>query len=59
MRDSDWSRKFLLRSDWLLLIVASMTTDGIKSLPDSPHLFIEEILYVSRTDAFLSFDMVF
>ena len=24
--DSDWSRSNLLRSDWLLLIVASMTT---------------------------------
>ena len=28
MRDSDWSRPNLLRSDWLGLIVASMTTDG-------------------------------
>ena len=26
MRDSDWLRKFLLRSDWLLRVVASMTT---------------------------------
>ena len=26
MLDSDWSRQFLLRSDWLLLIVAIMTT---------------------------------
>ena len=26
MRDSDWSRETLLRSDWLGLIVASMTT---------------------------------
>ena len=26
MRDSDWSRKFLLRSDWLGPSVASMTT---------------------------------
>ena len=26
MRDSDWSREILLRSDWLLLIVAIMTT---------------------------------
>ena len=26
MRDSDWSRKFLLRSDWLPIHVASMTT---------------------------------
>ena len=27
MRDSDWSRPNLLRSDWLGLIVATMTTD--------------------------------
>ena len=26
MRDSDWSTKFLLRSDWLLPIVALITT---------------------------------
>ena len=26
MRDSDWSRPNLLRSDWLPIIVASMTT---------------------------------
>ena len=26
MRDSDWSRQNLLRSDWLGLIVATMTT---------------------------------
>ena len=26
MRDSDWSRQFLLRSDWLLPSVASITT---------------------------------
>ena len=26
MRDSDWSRENLLRSDWLGLIVATMTT---------------------------------
>ena len=30
MLDSDWSRKFLLRSDWLLLVVASMTTSDKK-----------------------------
>ena len=27
MRDSDWSRQILLRSDWLLPSVATMTTD--------------------------------
>ena len=27
MRDSDWSRANLLRSDWLGLLVAIMTTD--------------------------------
>ena len=26
MRDSDWSRQFLLRSDWLLPSVATITT---------------------------------
>ena len=29
MRDSDWSRQFLLRSDWLGLIVAIMTTKDV------------------------------
>ena len=28
--DSDWSRSNLLRSDWLLLIVASMTTEPFR-----------------------------
>ena len=27
MRDSDWSRQFLLRSDWLPTKVATITTD--------------------------------
>ena len=27
MRDSDWSRQNLLRSDWLVLIGASYTTE--------------------------------
>ena len=31
MRDSDWSRKILLRSDWLLPSVAIMTTENIHS----------------------------
>ena len=29
MRESDWSRKFLLRSDWSGPSVASMTTTGL------------------------------
>ena len=29
MRDSDWSRENLLRSDWLGLIGAIMTTNGL------------------------------
>ena len=29
MRDSDWSGKFLLRSDWLPIHVAPMTTDSV------------------------------
>ena len=32
MRDSDWSRKFLLRSDWLPPSVASMTTISLDIL---------------------------
>ena len=28
MRDSDWSRENLLRSDWLGPLVATMTTEG-------------------------------
>ena len=31
MRDSDWSRQILLRSDWLLPIGAIMTTNFWKS----------------------------
>ena len=29
MRDSDWSKKHMLRSDWLRPIVATITTDGL------------------------------
>ena len=32
MRDSDWSREFLLRSDWLLIIGAAFTTINFSSL---------------------------
>ena len=28
MRDSDWSKKHMLRSDWLRPIVATITTKG-------------------------------
>ena len=42
MRDSDWSRQFLLRSDWLGLIVASITTYGI--FTNSPTLFYFPLL---------------
>ena len=39
MRDSDWSRPNLLRSDWLPIIVASMTTPVS---PFSPlHAFLD------------------
>ena len=34
MRDSDWSREILLRSDWLGPFVAICTTNGEKS-PDN------------------------
>ena len=30
MRDSDWSRPILLRSDWLLPHVAICTTENVK-----------------------------
>ena len=30
MLDSDWSRKFLLRCDWLGLPVASITTNAVQ-----------------------------
>ena len=33
MRDSDWSREILLRSDWLLPRVALITTDKKKGPP--------------------------
>ena len=29
MRDADWSRETLLRSDWLIPIVAPITTDDL------------------------------
>ena len=32
MRDSDWSRPNLLRSDWLPIIVASMTTNSCRNM---------------------------
>ena len=38
MRDSDWSRPKILRSDWLLLFGASMTTNGVNRKRDSKSL---------------------
>ena len=45
MRDSDWSREILLRSDWLVLIGASITTtqksvaiEGPKEFPNCSAL---------------------
>ena len=32
MRDSDWSRQNLLRSDWLVLKGATITTMGARAL---------------------------
>ena len=32
MRDSDWSRENLLRSDWLALIGATMTTQAFRAV---------------------------
>ena len=34
MRDSDWSRQILLRSDWLGPSVASITTGDFADLPE-------------------------
>ena len=39
MRDSDWSRQILLRSDWLLPSVASMTTSVVIA-SDINHCFL-------------------
>ena len=40
MRESDWWRKFLLRSDWLLLIVAPMTTFFPSSICHAARIFV-------------------
>ena len=38
MRDSDWSRPNFLRSDWLLVIVATITTTAEISEKEIPFL---------------------
>ena len=42
MRDSDWSRPKMLRSDWLGLIGAIMTTNS----PETKHFFMLELKIV-------------
>ena len=39
MRDSDWSRENLLRSDWLPIIVAPITTLGLALFADLASSF--------------------
>ena len=59
MRDSDWSREILLRSDWLGLIGAIMTTTANSYLHLCPvlqagHLFQEPLPFWKKV-ATLSF----
>ena len=44
MLDSDWSRNFLLRCDWLGLLVASITTQNLRDYK-STWPFLEYIFY--------------
>ena len=45
MRASDWSRQILLRSDWLGLLVATMTTDMVQErLQKRPKVEYEETI---------------
>ena len=46
MRDSDWSRENLLRSDWLRLIGATITTQVLEkgSSPESEGNFVVIII---------------
>ena len=46
MRDSDWSREFLLRSDWLLIIGATFTTINFSSLVLFSFLVNSLVAYV-------------
>ena len=45
MLDSDWSRKFLLRSDWLVPIVALITTYNTKKETDLKRLIPTKNVY--------------
>ena len=40
MRDSDWSRQNLLRSDWLGLIVATITTPDVHGIKRTVRMFM-------------------
>ena len=60
MRDADWSRETLLRSDWLGLIVAPITTDFDAVINDSnvPKCYSSFQRYIVRT-AVIRISLVF
>ena len=41
MRDADWSRQNLLRSDWLGPTVATITTQNLPGLNELPEVHFE------------------
>ena len=49
MRDSDWSRPILLRSDWLGLIGAIMTTISVCEL--SPMKILSPVRLMEKTQS--------
>ena len=54
MRDSDWSRPKILRSDWLLLFGASMTTTILKDVAKlSLYLSFNVYLYYLKIKIFM------
>ena len=61
MRDSDWSRENLLRSDWLLLIGAIMTTNcsgeeiGLILNREANRLSQDARLYFTSAPDYLNF----
>ena len=53
MRDSDWSRKFLLRSVWLPIHVASMTTRNFCSCVKILDMSVLILTFVNGFTIFL------
>ena len=49
MRDSDWSRQNLLRSDWLLLIGATITTIQTLLVLHTVHASVKEVVQFGWT----------